>query len=167
MSTHFIYGLIDPRKRGEFRVIGMTTLALSQRLSAYVCNARRQHAGGQTLTPSAAWVLDLTEQGIRPEICLLRECTALNWREFERKEIAAHRAAGHRLLNKHAGGNGRSAGPTSNICGTCGSIKKALPSGRRYCSGCRVRFRRIYDRNYRQKRAANQILVEPASVKEQ
>lgn len=153
-----IYGLVDPREPAEFRVIGETKQLLLQRLYHYLSDARRDRKSGKNLCPSAVWVLELLDGGVRPEIRLIEPCTQKNWRAQEIAAIAFYRGKGHRLLNQHAGGNGSEHGGRREFCGKCGTRKETFPSGWNYCPKCgksrdrsaeRVAYNRDFNRDQR------------------
>ncbi len=134
MKKVFIYGIVDPRKPNEFRIIGKTKLALSVRLNLYICPARYKKKLGRRLTASEIWILSLVEKGIRPQILLIEKC--VNWKSRERRAISLYRGAGHKLLNKLAGGNGAESGSPKRFCTICSSRKLVHPGGQRYCPTC-------------------------------
>lgn len=132
-----IYGIVDPREPAEVRVIGETKQLLLQRLHQYFSDARRDRKSGASLCPSAVWVLELLDAGVRPEIRLIETCTQKTWRAQEIAAIALYRSKGHRLLNKHEGGNGSEHGGRREFCSKCGTKKETFPSGWNYCPKCR------------------------------
>jgi hypothetical protein len=150
----FIYGLFDPREPDEFRVVGKTQTSLRLRLGRYISAARLGNAGFY-MTPGETWIAALLSEGIRANIRLIEKCDRRVWRQRERRAITLYRNCGHRLLNKHKGGNGADDGKFKTHCSTCGTRKKTTPGGIRYCPECKrqrdrspemKRYRQEYDR---------------------
>jgi hypothetical protein len=143
-----IYGLYDPRKPNEFRVIGKTKRSLDLRLRGYVTSSRRNLRLGRRLCPSQVWITGLLDVGMRPSIRLVEACDKRTWKLRETFLIAAYRIRGHRLLNVHKGGNGREDGSPKRICDNCGGRRKRRANGSYYCPPCYAAWRRTTARAY-------------------
>lgn len=97
----YIYGLWCPMER-EIRYIGKSVVP-ERRLSAHVAGARRGAYNHHT----ARWLRKLFAAGLKPTLVVLRAVEAgERWQEIERQAIADARAAGVRLTNSTAGGEG-------------------------------------------------------------
>jgi hypothetical protein len=153
-----IYGLFDPRKPGEFRVIGETKSSIAIRLCGYISQARLKQRRNWPLPPSYVWILKLLDQDIRPSIRLIEICRKETWRQRERRAITLYRSRGHRLLNVHPGGVGKEDGGRKLFCDKCGTRRVFFQDGTPYCPKCaRARnrtpkqraYRRAYSRAYR------------------
>lgn len=136
----FIYGVFDPRKPDEFRVVGKTKRNLRVRLSDYVTQARLKQKRNWRMMPSYVWILKLLDKGVRPNIRLIETCNSKVWRQRERLAIATYRNRGHGLLNVHDGGNGSDDGKRKLDCGVCGMVKRERPGGQRYCLVCSQQY---------------------------
>jgi hypothetical protein len=148
MELWSIYGLYDPRKLKEIRVVGKTKQSLEQRLAGYVYEARRKRRLARRLQPSHVWVLTLLDAGILPGIRLIETCQPNTWKRCERRKITFFRNQGHRLLNVHKGGNGREDGSPKRICDECGGRRKRKRNGSYYCRPCYRAWRRTIARDY-------------------
>lgn len=148
MEIWSIYGLYDPRKPKEIRVVGKTKRSLEQRLAGYVSEARWKRRLGRRIQPSHVWVLELADFGLRPGIRLIQACDRRTWKARERRSIRLHREHGHRLLNVHLGGNGREDGSPKRICDKCGARRKRRANGSYYCLACYAAWRRTTARAY-------------------
>lgn len=90
-----IYALCDPVS-GEVRYIGKANDARA-RLRTHQRDARRRD------TPVYRWMRKLTTADQLPQLRVL--AVTDDWRDEERRQIAAHREAGARLLNVADGGD--------------------------------------------------------------
>jgi hypothetical protein len=143
MEKYSIYGMLDPRKPEEFRVVGKTKTSLATRLCRYICKARNKRRYGKRLCPSEVWILKLTDEGVRPDICLIESCSKETWKAREIFNIALYKNLGHQLLNVYAGGNGPDDCKPKLICNVCGAKRRQQPHGARVCPNCC----RIYSRD--------------------
>jgi hypothetical protein len=91
-----IYGLADPRD-GRVRYVGKANDP-ARRLKAHLREMRRR-------TPLYDWIGSLRKVGITPSLRVLEIVHSGDWQEAEKRQIAAHRAAGARLLNIADGGD--------------------------------------------------------------
>jgi hypothetical protein len=137
MEKCSIYGLCDPRTPDDIRVVGKTTNRLIVRMRQYAGDARHRRKLGRNLPPSYAWILSLLDQGFPPQIRLLETCSAKYWKKRERRLITLYRNRGHKLFNIRDGGDGPDTGKIKIFCDVCGTRRRRLPSGGRYCPKCR------------------------------
>ena len=99
-----IYGLYDAADPGAIRYIGKTA-NLRERVQSHVGTARRQKRGSRTY--NAKWIRSVLRAGRRIESVLITMAeTQDEANRLETQTIAAYRAAGHRLTNLTAGGEG-------------------------------------------------------------
>ena len=136
MEKRFIYGLFDPRRPKEFRVIGETKLSLAARLALYISTARRKQKLSRHLLRSEVWIRKLLEQRIRPGIRLIQACDKQTWKLWEIFLIAGYKLRGHHLLNVHAGGNGCEEATRRDFCYKCGARRARWGDGTPYCPNC-------------------------------
>ena len=97
MDTYKIYALVDPRTE-DYRYVGQTLRTLAERRSSHITSARR----GLVKQRVSAWIRDLLNEGLRPEIELLQNTTQENVGNDERKWIERLRSKGL-LLNTAVG----------------------------------------------------------------
>lgn len=138
-----IYGLVDPFKPDELRVVGKTSQKLNDRLHGYINEARRKKRLSRHLMPSLAWVIDLLEHGRKPSIHLLCTSSKATWKQDEKQVLNFYRQDGHTLLNVRAGGDGPEDGLVKEFCGTCGAKRKQYPGrGTWYCPKCKLAWQK-------------------------
>lgn len=100
--TTLIYALIDPRT-GVTRYVGKTLNSLQRRLTGHVSEARSKRRCGKRLCYKDNWILQLVDNGLRPEIVLLETLEeGVDWIEREIYWIAQHQ----NLTNAALGGEG-------------------------------------------------------------
>ena len=90
-----IYALLDPRD-GDVRYIGKAKCSKA-RLASHLKDARRRD------TPVYRWIRKLNSMGMAPSVFVLERTD--DWKEAERRFIAAARHCGARLLNVAEGGD--------------------------------------------------------------
>jgi hypothetical protein len=102
-----IYGLYDPRVN-SIRYVGKTRQTLKQRMAAHLSEGRRVLDGRSTTTTAVyCWIAKLLNEGVRPEIRLLEECTQSIEGYLEIEWIANMRlCGGPTMLNLTEGGDG-------------------------------------------------------------
>ncbi len=149
MERWSIYGLYDPKRPNEIRVIGKTKQRLRVRLCGHIAAARRKRRLGRRLWPSQVWILKLIDRGTEPSIRLIEKCHKAIWKRRERRAIALYRNRGHGLLNVHPGGDGCDSREPKVRCDRCGARRKRFPNGDWYCPNCRNAGRRRTDRETR------------------
>lgn len=97
-----IYGLSDPIT-GELRYIGKTITSLKRRLASHMGKINWQD------NPRTAWLRELHERGMRPDIFEVENVSAeyAIWTEAESFWISYFRFVGAALVNVTMGGDGR------------------------------------------------------------
>jgi hypothetical protein len=100
MKTVTIYALRCPTT-GRVRYVGKANDP-AKRLLSHIRTARRTTI---RRTPVMCWLTKLAQDGLRPEMIVLETVPeGQDWKDAERRQIAAHRAAGA-LLNVADGGD--------------------------------------------------------------
>ena len=94
----FVYGLVDPKDK-QIRYVGWT-VDLVARLKEHMRKAHKRR------THKNAWLLQLKNQGIQPDVTVLEQGSGDGWAFAERRWIAQLRAQGCRLTNATDGGEG-------------------------------------------------------------
>ncbi len=95
-ETTFVYCLIDPRN-GEIRYVGKADDP-EARLRDHLKDRRDFHR--------VRWIKSLVDEGIKPVLILLEQCSKQIWQERERYWIAFLRENGADLVNTTDGGEG-------------------------------------------------------------
>jgi len=98
MRKVFIYGLICPLTN-QIKYVGKTIQQLKKRLKCHV------NPSDKDLTYRANWIRSLKNQGLKPTITLIEECTENNWIEREVYWIDYY-SKQFELTNYAKGGNG-------------------------------------------------------------
>lgn len=96
-----IYGIVCPIA-GEIRYIGKTEQSLNRRLSAHICESRKNK-----LSHKHRWIANCLANGLRPTMWLLEE--VMNPNDWPDREIAWIKKAnqiGISLTNQTSGGDG-------------------------------------------------------------
>lgn len=97
MSEISIYGLKDPRS-GLIRYIGKSLRPKARFQShCYETAVGNPH--------KARWIVQLRDEGLKPELIILETCNETNWSERERYWIKAGRDLGWPLVNVQKGGS--------------------------------------------------------------
>jgi NUMOD3 motif-containing protein len=105
-SKFLVYGLVDPRT-DIVRYIGMSTQGLRRprRHTSKTAIATKSNPG------KLAWILELKDLGLAPEIRILQECKSVGEAaDTERALIADYRKRGVALTNMSEGGKASSLG---------------------------------------------------------
>ena len=95
MPSHSIYALCDP-DTGDVRYIGRTSYPLHHRLSNHVGSARSNKCNPAL----SQWINGLCDNGKRPGIILLEECSLTDADASEKAWIARYIERQCRLFNK-------------------------------------------------------------------
>lgn len=115
-----IYALIDPRD-GQTRYIGKTVRTAHRRLRRHVARCYLDEAH----THKNRWLRHLLALGLEPSIKVLESCgSEAQLSAAEIRHIAEHRAAGVRLTNATAGGDGTSG--WKHTAASLGKLRLAL-----------------------------------------
>lgn len=98
----FIYGLVDSRRPLDIRYVGKTSRRLCDRLWDHKKFAKRKPSS----THRNNWVNQVVAEGGRIDIVAIEECSEAELNAREIFWIATYNAAGGRLTNHTAGGDG-------------------------------------------------------------
>lgn len=92
----FIYGLKDPATQ-KIRYIGATK-NLKKRFLTHLTSKPNTHKG--------SWIVSLKRRNLNPELVILREVEASEWKMAEVEYIRKYRGLGYDLTNSTDGGDG-------------------------------------------------------------
>jgi group I intron endonuclease len=100
-NTTFIYGLFDPRN-AALRYIGKSNNP-HKRLKEHISESSPSKYTKRYVT---RWIRQLLDEGLKPAIEILEECSIDTWEQAERAWIADCKRYGLKLTNTTSGGDG-------------------------------------------------------------